>query len=114
MGMPVQAQQMIVLTPQQLTELLESAVEKKLEERKEASDWIGPDDVARLLAVKRESLRKLVSREGLPCHQITERLRRFRRSEIENWMQERTLRPGAQVYRHSKTLARLRAVPKPG
>lgn len=58
-------------------------------------EWIGADEVAKMLGVKRSTIPSLVSRERLPCYRPGKAYT-FRRSEVEAWLLERVNRPGAR------------------
>ena len=91
------AETMAVLTVAELDELLERAAErgarKVLEERVSGaandSEWLDASDVGKLLNVNPRSVQKYVRRNGLPVHRIGERLFRYRRAEVEEWIARR-------------------------
>ena len=55
--------------------------------------WISVDDVAEYLGIKRFTVYKWVQRLGLPARKIG-RLLKFRRSEIDNWVEKQDKKRG--------------------
>lgn len=77
----------IVVSPEELARIVREAVRAELEARSTAAnepacEWIGDDDAARILGVKRDTLRKI---RGLPVHRVGRR-RRYRRAELDAWI----------------------------
>jgi excisionase family DNA binding protein len=54
-----------------------------------ASDWLTSEDAAKLVGVCTKTLLKLRRTAGLPAHEPAPGLVRFRRSEVEAWMERR-------------------------
>lgn len=55
----------------------------------EQSEILDTKETCKLLAVDRHTLTKLIANEGLPVHQLSTRVRRFRRSELMRWFDEK-------------------------
>jgi excisionase family DNA binding protein len=53
------------------------------------SDWITSDDAAKVVGVCTKTLLKLRRTAGLPAHEPAPGLVRYRRSEVEAWMERR-------------------------
>lgn len=58
-------------------------------------EWMGPEEVAKMLNVKRGTIPALVSREALPCYRPGKSYT-FRRPEVEAWILKRSTKPGAK------------------
>jgi len=55
--------------------------------------WLSVDDVSAYLGIRRGTVYKWVERGGLPARKIG-RLLKFRRSEVDRWVEERSSRTG--------------------
>ena len=51
--------------------------------------WMDADEVASLVGCKRRRVAELVRRQGLPCAGSVGRKLRFRRAEVERWMERK-------------------------
>lgn len=54
-----------------------------------ASDWITSEDAAKAIGVCTKTLSKLRRTAGLPSHEPAPGLVRYRRSEVDAWMERR-------------------------
>ena len=73
--------------------------------------WLSVDDVSAYLGIRRGTVYKWVERLSLPARKVG-RLLKFRRSEIDRWVEERSSRTG-NVPRGDRTIRLLRtAVPE--
>jgi len=83
------ADPVIVLTPDQLRELVRDAVREALEDRQRDEDALLDEEAAaELLACKPSHLRDLRRRHGLPHVKLGPRLVRYRRAELLEWAEE--------------------------
>lgn len=57
--------------------------------RSTAPEWLDSAQAAALLGVHVRTLAKLVRHEGLPMHPVSARTFRYRRDELEAWMDRR-------------------------
>lgn len=55
--------------------------------------WLSVDDVSAYLGIRRGTVYKWVERRGLPARKIG-RLLKFRRSEVDEWVEEHSSRTG--------------------
>jgi excisionase family DNA binding protein len=69
--------------------------------------WLSVDDVAAHLGIKRGTVYKWVERLGLPARKVG-RLLKFRRSEVDDWVERRSAAPGNPPEGH-RLLQQLRA-----
>lgn len=51
-------------------------------------ELITTKEVARLLVVSDEQVRRLVHRHGLPCYQLSPRVLRFKEEEVLQWVKK--------------------------
>jgi len=73
--------------------------------------WLSVDDVSAYLGIRRGTVYKWVERLSLPARKVG-RLLKFRRSEIDRWVEERSSRTG-NVPKGDRTIRLLRtAVPE--
>jgi hypothetical protein len=70
--------------------------------------WLSVDDVSAYLGIRRGTVYKWVERLGLPARKVG-RLLKFRRSEIDRWVEERSSRTG-KVPEGDRSIRLLRAV----
>lgn len=49
---------------------------------------IKTQEVAKILAVSDEQVRRLVHRHGLPCYQLSPRIMRFKEEEVLAWLKK--------------------------
>jgi excisionase family DNA binding protein len=68
--------------------------------------WLSTDDVSAYLGIRRGTVYKWVERNGLPARRVG-RLLKFRRSEVDDWVERRSSRPGEPPEGH-RLLHRLR------
>lgn len=54
------------------------------------SDWLTTAEAAKLLGVSTKTLGRLRRDRGLPAHEPAPGMVRYRRSEIDHWMQQRS------------------------
>lgn len=95
---------LVVLTPEQVHDIVGRAVRDAIGDRAaNDSDWLDMTAVAAMLKVKRDTVRKLVGRDGLP-HYRAGRTYTFRRSEIVEWLEERAEKPRARTSHHAATI----------
>lgn len=84
------AQQMIVtLTAAQLAEIVEQSAARALEKlvANQQSEVMELDECAKLLRRTPDTVMAvLVKKKGLPCHFISDREPRFKRSEVLAWL----------------------------
>lgn len=55
-------------------------------------EWLSYDALSEWLGIPKPTLYSKVSRKEIPHHRISRRLVRFRRAEIETWLQAREVR----------------------
>jgi hypothetical protein len=86
----------VTLTVEQLRLLVASAVREELAKQPLVAppEVLTLQDAADMLHRHPKIVTKLVREEGLPCHFISEREPRFRRSEILAWLGSRPSKPG--------------------
>lgn len=96
----------VTISVEELERRIEDAVRRALEGAPR-SEWLTPDQAAELLGVARSSLKVLVRRDGLPTHRAG-RSYRFKRGEVETWLEGRASQPGGHSRRHGATLLRVR------
>lgn len=99
---------LVQLTADELRALVRDAVRVELAASKGApDDWLDQDGAAALLGVKRSTIPTLCQRDALP-HSRVGRLYRFRRSELETWLEERATKPHGHGPKHGRTLRAVR------
>ena len=99
----------LVLTPEEVRELVRVAVREELESRAApARDVLTAEDVAALLSVHVKTVAKLVVRDGLPARRLG-REYRFSRPDVIAWLEQRAVKPGAHLSRHTEVLRRIKA-----
>lgn len=81
-----------VLAPEELEGLVERAVARALAASPPSppSDWIKAAEAAKIVGVSTKSLSRLRREAGLPAHEPAPGLVRYKRSEIDAWMQARS------------------------
>lgn len=81
-----------VLAPEELEGIVERAVTRALAASPPSppSDWITGGEAAKILGVSGKTLGKLRRERGLPAHEPAPGLVRYKRSEIDAWMQARS------------------------
>jgi hypothetical protein len=53
-------------------------------------EWMIPDQAARHLnGTSTEAFQEIVAKEGVPRHYLSERLPRYSRSELDEWLMDR-------------------------
>lgn len=88
---PAGSSRVIVVSVDELAELVRDAVRAEFErrdDRPEPCDWIGVPEAAELLGVHPDTVGKMARKHGLPVHRVGRKLR-FRRSELEAWVESR-------------------------
>lgn len=101
-------QALVVMTEEQLRTIVRDEVRTALRESPATSgDWVQADEVAAWLGVKRETLRTLVKRDGLPVHRAGKAYV-FKRAEVEEWIEQRVQKAGAHARRHGASLRAIR------
>jgi excisionase family DNA binding protein len=70
-------------------------------------EWIGVDEVAAMLGVKRSTVPTLCARDGLP-HAKVARAYRFKRADVLAWLEDRASKPRGHSRQHGATLALLK------
>lgn len=99
----------LVLTPEEVRDLVRVAVREELEARADpARDILTAEDVAALLSVHVKTVAKLVVRDGLPARRLG-REYRFCRADVVAWLEQRAVKPGAHLARHAEVLRRIKA-----
>ena len=89
------SQPVIVATPEQLSDLVSSAVRKAIAELPASGtkEVLTLEEAAEFLGRHPKVLSKMVQRDNLPAHYISEREPRFLRSELIKWLTERDSQP---------------------
>lgn len=87
------AQSVVVLTPEQVEDLVQRALAKAsdLREQREVMD---AEDVGALLGVTKRTVTAYIESEGLPAHQLGPTTLRFRRTEVLAWLTARKAKEG--------------------
>lgn len=96
----------ITITVDELEERIEAAV-RRVVGASASVEWLDQDAVAMLLGVARSTVPTLCQRDGLP-HTRIGRVYRFRRADVEAWLEERATEAGRHGRRHGATLRALR------
>lgn len=78
---------LIVVDANELSAIVQEAVEKAVSERPRIAEWLGPEDVAGMTGYQKSYISELVRHRGLPCHRAGRKMR-FRRSEVREWMEK--------------------------
>lgn len=99
----------VVISPEELARIVYEASSRAVTDalaRSGAAEWLTLDAVASLLAVDAKTIRRYVRDFGLPGRRLG-REWRFRRDDVEAWLDARTAVSGAHARKHAR---RLRAV----
>lgn len=92
---PAVPDMIVQLTTAQLSAIVEHAVRAALSSAdREPAEWLDASAVAEIVNVHPRTVSKLVKREGLPAHRVTEKLLRYQRAEVLAWLARRPARVG--------------------
>jgi excisionase family DNA binding protein len=95
----------VQLTVDELHALVRTAVREELNIKKADVDLMTRDDVAEMLDVHPRVVTTYVRTKGLPAKKI-ERKWLFSRREINAWLEEQAVRPGAPTEKWGKKMRR--------
>ena len=81
----------IVISPEELSRIVEAAVRRALDARIEGSpaDWMDTREAAALIKVHPRSITRLVRDEALPCVKLGPQTFRFERAAVLRWLASR-------------------------
>jgi excisionase family DNA binding protein len=104
-------QEFVLVTKEDLVALIGQAVAQAQHSRETAPDnrLLTGAEVAKLLGVSARSISKLVSRDGLPTACRLGRGYRFKRADVDAWVERRADARGAHAMLHASRRDRLRS-----
>lgn len=85
----------IVVSPEELRRIVREAVRAELEAVEAPPEWLDSAGAAELLGVHVKTVQKLVRTQGLPAHRVGEKILRFSRPALLDWMKRRAAGEGA-------------------
>jgi excisionase family DNA binding protein len=102
---------LVTLTTEGLKRLVREAMDEAVAGVAQGSggrEFLTPEGLAERLGVCSKSIKTMVSRDGLPAHELGPRLQRFLWSEVEQWLLKRGRNLGAPTTTTTPTNGRPR------
>lgn len=101
-SIPGESSGLIVMTEDQLITAMRKAFPHLAAgNTQQVSEYLTEEQVAEMLDVKPRTVRNYVTTQGLPAKDLGKgRGKRYKRAEVEAWLDARASTPGAHVDRH--------------
>ncbi len=97
----------VVMDADDISALVEAAVRRAVTDEHRDDEWMTADEVARILGVKRETLRSILRRDGPPFYRPGKNFV-FKRAEVVAWLEARAERPGARSSKLGRSIRALK------